>query len=105
MFMWSRLTPSEDSVEGRRVQCIHVHSHTCTRMQTNSPKQRFRGLLGAPGKLQLTEPQTDSLGVRGMPGNLWSQSFFSNEKLLLTLKLQATFLPELALFLSTSQMQ
>lgn len=100
--MWSRLTPSEDSVGGKRAQCIHVHSHTCTRMQTNSPKQRFCGLLGASGKLQLTVPQTDSLGVRGMPATSGAKGFFSNEKLLLMLKLQATLLPELALFLSTS---
>lgn len=80
MFMWSRLTPSEDSVGGKRAQCIHVHSHTCTRMQTNSPKQRFCGLLGASGKLQLTVPQTDSLGVRRHARQLLEPKVFSPMK-------------------------
>lgn len=96
--IWGFCGTQEGTVHTRTLTYLHTHANQLS--QTT-----FCGLLGAPGKLQLTEPQTDSLGVSGMPGNLWSQSFFSNEKLLLTLKLQATFLPELALFLSTSQMQ
>lgn len=84
-----------------------MHTRTLIYLHTHANQLSQTMLLWAPRSVRKTivNSATDSLGVKGMPGNFRSQRLFLQWKLLLKLKLQATLLPELALFLSTSQMQ
>lgn len=83
-----------------------VHTCTLTYLHTHANQLSQTTFLWAPRSVRKTtvNSATDRLlrSEKACQATSGAKGFFSNEKLLLMLKLQPTLLPELALFLSTS---
>lgn len=83
-----------------------MHTCTLTYLHTHANQLSQTTFLWAPRSVRKTtvNSATDRLlrSEKACQATSGAKGFFSNEKLLLMLKLQPTLLPELALFLSTS---